>query len=176
MKPLTPNSAPGLPMPDPLQAARGATRRGVGIACACTLFAAAWGAWPPARSTVQPPVLELARPVEAATAAVPLDLSAFDAPVWIVAAAPPPPPAPVPEAQAPPPLRLQLLGIIRDRADGTYRAALYDPDADKVVVVSGGETVAGRIVTGIEPRAVILTLGPSVQTLALRPDQQGGSP
>jgi hypothetical protein len=51
--------------------------------------------------------------------------------------------------QAPPPLRLQLIGITRDAPkDGTtavLRAALYDPDSDRLLLVAAGETLtAGR--------------------------------
>src|SRR5262245_2915336 len=169
-------TAPPFPYPDPLWAARRTTHRALAAAAGGLLLTTAWALWPLPRTTVQPLLPEMNADNELATAAGPLDLSVFDAPVWIVAAAPPPPAPLPPEALPPPPLRLQLLGIIRNQSDGAYRAALYDPDADKVFVVASGDPVAGRLVKSIEPRAVLLAQGTSVQALNLRPDQQGGGP
>ncbi len=83
-------------------------------------------------------------------AVTPLDLKAFDAPLWKlppkpveVAAVPPPaPPAP------PPPLKLQLVGILTEpsaeNSGATLlpaRAALFDPDSNKIYTVPVGGAV-----------------------------------
>ncbi|CAG0985503.1 hypothetical protein PHYC_02000 [Phycisphaerales bacterium] len=94
----------------------------------------------------------------------PFDVAAFDAPVWL---APPTPIAETTAASTPaPPLRLQLLGIVSDR--GAYHAVIYDPDADRVVVVSGGDTLAGRTIDRIGPDSVAIRDDSGVRTLALR--------
>jgi hypothetical protein len=97
----------------------------------------------------------------------PLDLAAFHAPLWVV---PPPPPPPAAPAPPPPPLKLQLIAIVRE-GEG-YKAALYDPDQDKLFIVGTGERIAGRIIE--EVRAGDLTIqdhGIS-RTLALKSEGQ----
>lgn len=97
-----------------------------------------------------------------------LDVEAFRAPVWVApppvaAAAPPPPP--------PPPLKLQLLAIVRE---GTaYRATLYDPDTDRLLVVGSGDRVSGQTVDGVAADRVSLRDDRGVRTLSLR---DGGAP
>jgi hypothetical protein len=74
-------------------------------------------------------------------------------------APPPPPPAP------PPPLKLQLLAIVRE--GGEYKAAVYDPDAGRMVIVGAGESVAGRGVASVAADAIELRDGAGVRRLAL---------
>lgn len=135
--------------------------------CAAVVaMCAAWAAWPIAVEPV--PVSAGAAVVteRPATTIAALDLDAFRVPVWV---APTPPPAPEKPALPPPPLKLQLLAIIREGE--SYKAALYDPDADKVLVVAAGETLgAGRAVEAVTATAVSVrdAGGRGVRTLALR--------
>lgn len=82
-------------------------------------------------------------------ASAPIDLRAFDAQLWKAPPKPPPiaaaPPAPAPAA---PPLRLQLVAIIQEQlqtpgalAPAIRRAALFDPDTNRLHSVSSGDTL-----------------------------------
>ncbi|MCI0353304.1 MAG: hypothetical protein L0Z53_28120 [Acidobacteriales bacterium] len=75
-----------------------------------------------------------------------------------------PQPAPM-QAQAQP-LRLQLIGIIH--AEGRLQAALYDPDADRLLIVSSGQTIKGHQVTKITAKTVELSSGQSKLELHLK--------
>jgi hypothetical protein len=99
-----------------------------------------------------------------------LDIAAYKAPLWIVEAPPPPPP---PAPPPPPPLKLQLLAVITE--GDIQKAAIYDPDTDRLFMVASGETVAGRMVENVDPRGVDLRDGKQVRRLALNP-QEGGRP
>lgn len=105
--------------------------------------------------------------------AIPLNLQAFDAQLWklppkpveVATAPPPPPPAP------PPPLKLQLVGILTSQpnADGgpaPPRAALFDPESNKIYSVPVGETVLRYRVKSITPETVELI---DIQLPALPP-------
>lgn len=94
-----------------------------------------------------------------------LDLAAFRVPVWVVPAPPPPPPRPEPPPPPPPPLKLQLLAIIRD-ADG-FKASIYDPDADRIVLVGVGDAIEARTVASITEDAVKIRDGEREHTLVL---------
>lgn len=127
-----------------------------------------WVWWPLGSASVTPPeITAAARPVPTPLVAA-LDVDAFRAPVWVApppvsAAAPPPPP--------PPPLKLQLLAIMRE---GTaYKAALYDPDSDRLLVVGSGDRVSGQTVDGVAADRVSLRDERGVRTLSLR---EGGGP
>jgi hypothetical protein len=104
------------------------------------------------------------------TTASPLDLGAFQSSVWTVAesatiAVTPPPP---------PPLKLQLLGIVRE--GGSYRAVLYDPEVNKVRVVTAGEAVQGMKVERIAAESVSIMRGDAMQVLALKAPRAGAPP
>ena len=99
------------------------------------------------------------------------DQSAFAVRLWN----PPPPP---PEARnalvagqtAPPPkpLRLQLIGIIDDGRQ--LRAALYDPETDRLLIVATGDRVKQHTIT-ITADAVELADGRVTHRLTLRKDR-----
>jgi hypothetical protein len=153
---------------------RALTATAVGAACVC----AAWAVWPLSRQAILP--FERPAPPSESSAphleAPPLNLAAFDAPLWrepVLAAAEPVPPSAPPPPPPPPPLKLQLLGIVGEPSGDTitYRAALYDPDSDRIIVVTSGDTVAGRTVTTVEAGSVALALGTTTHTLLLRPDR-----
>ncbi len=101
---------------------------------------------------------------------VPLDPSAFTAKLWN----PPSPPAEVPEKVTvqrtvpPKPLRLQLVGIIDDGQ--TLRAAVYDPDTDRLLILASGERVLQHTITSITADAVMLVDGRVSHRLTLRRD------
>ena len=74
------------------------------------------------------------------------------------------------EETAPPPkpLRLQLIGITDDGRQ--LRAALYDPDTDRLFIVGTGDHVKKHTVT-ITPDAVELANGEVTHRLTLRKDR-----
>ena len=80
--------------------------------------------------------------------------------LWLSPPLPQPPPPPA-AAAAPPPFKLQLLAIIKEDAGAeagtsgvTYKAMVYDPDSDKVLVVAGGDTLGGRLIESIDRTAL----------------------
>lgn len=105
-----------------------------------------------------------------------LDVSAFRAPLWI---APPPPPPTTPVVTEkpeppPPPLKLQILAIVRDGE--TDRALFYDPDTDKPIWVSSGQSIGTRTVEHVTAKGVEIREGKLLRTLALRTDKPPSSP
>lgn len=95
-----------------------------------------------------------------------LDLTGFNAPLWI---APPPPQPPKPPAQPPPPppppLKWQLIAIESD--GNSFRAILYDPDEAKVLGVREGDRLTSRQIARITATAVEIRDGGRIQTLML---------
>ena len=97
---------------------------------------------------------------------VPLDRSAFTAKLWN-----PPLPEVSNEATAQrtiptKPLRLQLVGIIDDGQ--SLRAAVYDPETDRLLILASGERVQKHTVTSITADAIELANGRSSHRLTLR--------
>lgn len=160
---------------DPLVRAQATNRLARWIAGLIVVAALTGAFWP------LPPIkIALPEPVEQATPAstgaiASLNVAAFDLPLWIVAATPvaeekpTAPPAPLP----PPPLRIQLLGITRGGTPDApaYKATIYDPDSDRIIIIAGGDTVGGRTVKSISTDRIAFALGQQVQTLLLRADQ-----
>lgn len=98
-----------------------------------------------------------------------LDLDAFRVPLWV---APPAPPEPEAAPSPPVPLRLQLLAVVG--GPESYSAVLYDPDADRLVIVAPGESLTqGRVVEGVTARGVRIRDGEHIRTLAVRDDGAG---
>jgi len=152
--------------------------RRVRIAGVSALIAmAVWTFWPQGTSSSQS--LDAAKAKEApmpddvrwiapnlAVKPEPLDIRAFDAQLWklppkpveVAEAAPPPPPPP------PPPMKLQLVGILMNPPTEASsigvaagpRAALFDPDANKVYSVAEGGAVLRYRVKSISAEAVEL--------------------
>jgi hypothetical protein len=136
-----------------------------------------WWAFGP----VHPPIIEHADPAALAPTTptltiASLDVAAFRAPLWV---APPAPVAPPPPAAPPPPLKLQLLAVVHEGE--VFKAMLYDPDSDKILVVAEGEALGtgeaggGSKVERVTAAGVQIRDGTGLRTLALRPDQ-GGAP
>ena len=146
--------------------------RGLGLVCvtACVLWAflplEAPRATPPRTDASQPEVAIAARPA--------FDVAAFNAPLWV---APPPvkvaqasPPAPPPPP--PPPLKWQLLAIVKE--ESLYKAVVYDPDTDKVLVLGEGDESGLCRIARVTPTSVDVRDAAGVRTLALR--ETGGRP
>lgn len=120
--------------------------------------------WPLKGAEAQAPVIARPEPVLQRRLAA-LDQSAFRVPIWVTEASPPPPPAP-PKVTPPPPIRLQLLAIVKE--DGAYKAAVYDPESDRLLVVGAGESIGLRSVDKVGATSVSIRDGASVRTLALK--------
>jgi hypothetical protein len=151
----------------------GISRAGFASCLVAVIAAGVWAFWPLGAVRIEEPTIA-AGPVEApARAALALDTAAFRAPLWV---APPAPPAPPVAAAPPPPLKVQLLAVVHE--DGVYKAVLYDPDSDKLLVLKEGETLGsvGRSVQSVSATAVQIRDQSGVRTLALREDQKGGTP
>ncbi len=104
---------------------------------------------------------------------VALDSAAFRVPLWIVEPAPPTAPSPV-VTPPPPPLRLQLLAIVKEGVG--YKAAIYDPDSDKLQIVSAGERIGtGRTVDVVNKSSVTIRDENGLRTLALT-EAKGAAP
>ena len=130
---------------------------------------------------VPPLVIENAPELQSAEsqliAAQPLDASVFDIVLWpepvqaatTQAAAttvrtptlPPPPPAPI---------NLSLIAILE--ADTGWQVALYDPEEQRIVLASKGDTVGAVRVREVTATTVLLELAGRTRQLAL----QGGAP
>jgi hypothetical protein len=144
-------------------------------ACLGAVALAAWWAFAPLEAPdLTVPELNEADAAPGAVRLASLDLEAFRAPLWVAPPAPPEPePAPAPPPP-PPPLRMQLLAVVG--GPGAYSAVLYDPDADRLVVVAAGESLAeGRVVEGVTASGVSIRDDQGVRTLALR-EERGGAP
>ncbi len=127
---------------------------------------AAFAFWPMTPAAIMTPTIDQSPAAPKQVAA--LDLAAFRTPIWI---AEPRPPAPTPPAAAPPPpppLKLQLLAIIAESNGGAYKAALYDPDTDRILVVAAGERVGTRTVEQVDKTTLTLRDGDGPRVLALK--------
>ena len=71
-------------------------------------------------------------------------------------------------ALPPLPLRLQLIAIVRDGE--AFKAAVYDPDADRILVVAVGDSIAGRTVEQVRSADVTVRDGTRSRLLSLRTD------
>ena len=154
-----------------LESSRQRTRKVAIVGAVAVISGAAWVLLAPAAKPISAPTFDLAAK-EDATTQPPLEIVAFQTPVWTIAlpeapkeaAAPPPPP--------PPPLKVQLIGIMKE--GDLYKAVLYDPDTNKVRVVETGDDVQGRRVELVAMDNVRIRNGASTQTLVLK--NQGGTP
>lgn len=66
-------------------------------------------------------------------------------------------------------IRLQLIGIIND--GGQLKAALYDPDTDRLLIVASGDRIRDHTVTAISAEDVELSDGRSTTRLTLIEDR-----
>lgn len=144
-------------------------RRTKQVAAGCGLAllgALAWALAPTHSAVIEASSLEVANAAADVPPPAPLDVKAFETPVWTIAAAPQPPVPPPPPPPAPPPLKLQLIGIIKEAE--VYKAVIYDPDTNKLFVVASGESAAGHTVERVIADSITIKDGPLVRTLALK--------
>jgi hypothetical protein len=146
-----------------------ALRPGILVASAAAVAGAAFALWPISPKAITQITFDRVEPAKKHAAS--LDLAAFRAPIWVAEVPPPPPPAPVPAPPPPPPIKLQLLAIIRE-AD-VYKAAVYDPDSDRTLVVAAGEKVGTRTVEQVDAAKLTLRDAAGTRILALK---EGGTP
>ena len=160
-----------LPSPnDPIRRLTRSLRLTWFFGCAIIALCALW-AWQPHKPNERGEI-----PLDLHPAITPLiedeqeriDQGAFIAHLWN-----PPPDArdrrlAVQTAPPPKPLRLQLIGITDDGRQ--LRAALYDPETDRLLIVGTGDHVKKHLVT-IMPDAVELADGQVTHRLALRKDR-----
>lgn len=150
------------------------TPRALWIGCAMALGACAFWALRPLGEP-EAPSAALAVETDGRVAAAPpppLDLAAFNAPLWVAAPEPPPPAAPPPPPPPPAPVRIQLLAIVR--GDDGPRAALYDPDSDTLATLGAGGTIGRCTVEEVTASSVRLKDGENTHTLSLEEPGAGG--
>ena len=136
---------------------------------ALAVVAGVWALWPQ-----ETPTLQLAKVENASGAAhqppspaVRSDFLALK--LWT----PPPPPVETHKPAAPAPrlpLKLQLVGITRESGEGTLRAALYDPETDKLLIVTSGERAGVFTVASLTKDEIGLMDEQGVRILSLRDD------
>lgn len=134
---------------------------------ACASFAA----WPVSVSPPPESAPDLSEKEPAKKQTLALDLAAFRVPLWVADPAPPPPPVAAAPPSPPSPLKLQLLAIIHE--SDVYKAAVYDPDSDRILVVAAGERIGGRSVDKIDKASLTLRDDTGKRVLALRPAGEG---
>ena len=97
------------------------------------------------------------------------DDQSFSARLWN----PPPGSGPAPPApksdRRPPPPRLELIAIIND--GGERRAAVYDPDTDRIRIVASGDQISDLTVTSVSADAVELSDGRATVRLTLKEER-----
>lgn len=151
----------------PGRAGRFAARSLAGL---CVAACGLWAFLPLEPAQVNIPVIAAGTTAAAEPARLALDLTAFNAPLWVA-----PPPPKVAEAAPPPPppmpLRWQLLAIVRE--DSGYRALVYDPDTDKVLALGEGDESGPRRIARVTPTSMDVRDASGMRTLALR---EGGRP
>lgn len=141
------------------------------LAAIAIAASAVWAFLPLGSTQATVPEIAAGSAMTPGPARVALDVSAFSAPLWV---APEPPPSTRAAAAPPPPppLRWQLLAIVKE-ASG-YKAFLYDPDTDKVLVLIEGDQSGTRRISRVTPTSVDVRDAAGVRTLALR--EPGGRP
>lgn len=137
------------------------------LACAAFLFGCGLWAFTPLEARLPPePAPSRSTPTKVPTGPLPFNAAAFHTPVWISPAkeealadvSPPPPPAP--------PVRFQLVAVIR--GESGHKAVLYDPDADRLIVLGENQSSRGLTAIRLTPTSVDLSDNAGVRTLALR--------
>lgn len=136
----------------------------IAVLMACAGFAA----WPLEATRVASPVIKQPEPAKKQLAS--LDLAAFRIPLWVAEPAPPAPATPPTPTPPPSQLKLQLLAIIHEGE--VCKAAVYDPDLDRILVVAAGEKIGSRSVDKVDKTALTLRDDTGIRVLALK---TGGS-
>lgn len=117
-----------------------------------TLPLLVWSLWSVAPRPLPAPTTATANGAQAAPIARPaLRIAAFDAPLWTLD--PPPLVSPTPPA----PLRLQLVGIVRDGS--TLKAVVYNQETEELAIIAQGESIGTRSITKIEAESLTFSDG-----------------
>lgn len=180
-----PTSIPATALTPPVPASESADdpgarqgRRIIGhvLTLVCIAACGVWAFMPLGPAQVEVPQISPAAAAAGQPTPAALDLAAFNAPLWVAPAAPSPPPPAVAEAPPPPPLKWQLLAIVRE--DMGYRALVYDPDSDRLLVLREGDETGPRRVERVTATTLDVRNegGVSVRSLALREAAVGGRP
>lgn len=142
------------------------SRQLAGCCIGMMALCAAWAIWPQAKTTSTQPK-SISTMVASTERARPLDLAAFQAPLWV---APIPPPTPPPPPPPPPPLKLQLIAITSSARDGQgeLAALIYDPDLSKLFTLTAGQVIGGRTIVRVTESSVELRSSAGSQQLSLR--------
>lgn len=168
---------------DPILALRRSTRLVAGVGAALVVAAFAWALWPIERAPLA--FAEAAGQPLATPSAERLafNADAFNATLWTPPPVPPPAPV-IAQKPPPPPMKLQLIGITRDTpvSGGTpvLRAALYDPESDRMLIVAAGEkiTLGGKArytVASLTNDTIELADGDIVRKLSLKDERRPGT-
>jgi hypothetical protein len=133
------------------------------------------GVWAllPLRSAA-PPAIELDRIESRAPTDVdrsPLNLAAFEAPIWIAPPARESAQETTPAPAPPPPALITLELVAIERTAEAPRAALYDPKERKLHMAQAGAIVAGHEIGVIGDNEVTLTIQGRAGVLVLRETQ-----
>lgn len=137
--------------------------------------AVAWCAWwalddvelaPIQLDTLVDPALDASPVVIAAPEVLAIDPQVFAVALWNPR---PRPEAPPPAVEAPTePIRLQLVAVVRDGT--SLRAAVYDPEDDRIHLVTDGEMVRDFLVNQVTLAGVELSRNRSVHRLRIKED------
>jgi hypothetical protein len=162
---------------NPISACKRRERAAAALAAPALLAAALWASWPLPRSPHPHSTPETSdHPTDAVEPRAPFDRQAFAATIWNPLPQPERPAELAPSPPPPPPPRLQLIGIARDAGpDGLpiLRAALYDPDSDRLHILAAGERIGAVTILAVEPGLVRLDTGGRPGELRLRQEDRG---
>ena len=151
-------------------------RRALTVGCGvCLLICGVWASFLPT-----PPLVDLSITVD--TQAIPqvdpgkpFNTAAFHVPLWIAPPVVEPPPVVTAVTPPPPaPLRWQLLAIIQE--ESTLKAMVYDPDTDKVYIMSRGDHLGSRTISNISSLSIHVQDTQGSRVLALHDTSPQGRP
>ena len=105
--------------------------------------------------------------------AEPLDVAAFDAPIWRTAMRPDSITQAADDRPDSPGISLRLIAITTDpkRGGPVRRAAVYDPARNTLDILGEGDSAGGWRITSIEAGEVIFNTGSRTATLRLRDEK-----
>lgn len=139
------------------------------LGSAAVVASLAWALLSPGVEAALAPAVEgpQAESISSQMAVAPIDVAAFDVQLWHIPAPPPEPDARLAKS-AEVTANLILVGIVH--TEGQLRAALYDPEDDRIHFVADGDVVRGVKVVRVTGDRVELVRGPSSEQLRLRED------
>lgn len=141
---------------------------------------AIWAAAEPRRPAPERAAPDLASAPEAEPPPPPddaFDLACFGVALWVEPPAPEPRRAPA-ESAARAASRVQLLAIVTETTPSgapRYRAAVYDPDQDRIVFVTDGDTVGAHAVRAVDASGMTLAASGTETRIDLDPLDGGRS-